>query len=76
MEICIFTSMALQLSTKKGNKSLLHYVAVNARTKATMGSVPIHMPKLVLISALVEILGIIAMIFTKTDDNNWPWLFY
>lgn len=57
--------MALQLSTKKGNKSLLHYVAVNARTKETMGSVPIHMPKLVLISALVEILGIIAMIFTK-----------
>ena len=41
----------------------------------TIESVPIHMPKLVLISALVEILGIIAMIFTKTDDNNWPWLF-
>lgn len=60
---------------KKGNNSLLHYVAVNARTKETMGSVPIHMPKLVLISALVEILGLIAMIFTKTDDNNWPWLF-
>lgn len=60
---------------KKGNNSLLHYVAVNARTKKTMGSVPIHMPKLVLISALVEILGLIAMIFTKTDDNNWPWLF-
>ena len=60
---------------KKGNSSLLHYVVVNARTKETMGSVPIHMPKLVLISALVEILGLIAMIFTKTDDNNWPWLF-
>ena len=60
---------------KKGNKSLLHYVAVNARTKETMGSVPIHMPKLFLISALVEVLGIIAMMFTKTDDNNWPWLF-
>ena len=60
---------------KKGNNSLLHYVAVNARTKKTMGSVPIHMPKLVLISALVEILGLIAMIFTKTDDNNCPWLF-
>ena len=60
---------------KKGKKSLLHYVAVNARTKETMGSVPIHMPKLFIISVLVEILGIIAMIFTKTDDNNWPWLF-
>lgn len=42
----------------KGNKKLLHYVAVNARTKETMGSVPIHMPKLFGISALVEILGI------------------
>ena len=35
----------------------LHYVAVNARTKETMGSVPIHMPKLFLVSALLEILG-------------------
>lgn len=60
---------------KKGEKSLLHYVAVNARTKETMGSVPIHKPKLFLISALVELLGLIAMIFTKTDENNWPWLF-
>ena len=60
---------------KKGDKSLLHYVAVNARTKETMGSVPIHKPKLFLISALIEVLGLIAMLFTKTDDNNWPWLF-
>lgn len=29
----------------KGDKSILHYVAVNARTKETIGSVPIHMPK-------------------------------
>ena len=60
---------------KKGDKTLLHYVAVNARTKETMGSVPIHMPKLVGISLIVELLGLIAMLFTKTDDNNWPWLF-
>ena len=59
----------------KGDKSLLHYVAVNARTKETMGSGPIHKPKLFLISALVEVLGLIAMLFTKTDDNSWPWLF-
>ena len=50
-------------------------MAVNARTTETMGSVPIHTPKLVLISVLVEVLGIIALFFTKTDDNNWPWLF-
>jgi hypothetical protein len=49
---------------------LLHYVAVNARTKETMGSVPIHMPKLFLVSFLVEILGIIAMLFVDFD-NNW-----
>ena len=60
---------------KKGDKTLLHYVAVNARTKETMGSVPIHMPKLVGISLIVELLGLIEMLFTKTDDNNWPWLF-
>lgn len=40
------------------DKKVLHYVAVNARTKETMGSVPIHMPKLLGVSALVEIIGI------------------
>ncbi|MBR1377178.1 MAG: TFIIB-type zinc ribbon-containing protein [Bacilli bacterium] len=56
----------------KGDKKILHYVAVNARTKETMGSVPIHMPKLILISILVEILGILAMMFI---DLNYDWLF-
>ena len=51
----------------KGDKKLLHYVAVNARTKETMGSVPIHMPKLFLISFLVEILGVLAMLFVDSD---------
>lgn len=64
---------------KKGNKNLLHYVAVNARTKETMGSIPIHMPKLFLISALVEILGIIAMVIASMtvtdDDSKWPLIF-
>ena len=42
---------------KKGeNNSILHYVAVNARTKETMGSVPIHMPKLFGVSCIVGIL--------------------
>jgi len=56
----------------KGDKKLLHYVAVNARTKETMGSVPIHMPKLIGISCLVEILGILAMLFVDFDYN---WFF-
>ena len=34
-----------------------------------MGSVPIHMPKLIGISILVEILGIIAMMFIDSDYN-------
>lgn len=42
---------------KKGRNDVLHYVAVNARTKETMGSVPIHMPKLIGISFLVEVLS-------------------
>lgn len=41
----------------KGKKNLMHYVAVNARTKETMGSVPINFTKLFFFSVLVEILG-------------------
>lgn len=51
----------------KGDKKLLHYVAVNARTKETMGSVPIHIPKLVFMSFLVEVAGLFAMLFVDSD---------
>ena len=56
----------------KGDKKVLHYVAVNARTKKVMGSVPIHMPKLVGMSVLIEVLGILAMILI---DFDYSWLF-
>jgi len=56
----------------KGDKKLLHYVAVNARTKETMGSVPIHIPKLLLISFIVEILGLFLMMFVESD---YSWIF-
>ena len=56
----------------KGDKKLLHYVAVNARTKETMGSVPIHMPKLFGISFIVELLGLLVILFTDFDYN---WIF-
>lgn len=56
----------------KGNTKLLHYVAVNARTQETMGSVPIHMPKLLFVSFLVEILGILLMAWV---DFDYSWLF-
>ena len=40
-----------------------------------MGSVPIHMPKLIAISALVEALGVFLMFFTADDfDGNWIFL--
>ncbi len=41
----------------KGDKKILHYVAVNARTKETMGSVPINFVKLAIVSIFVEILS-------------------
>ena len=50
----------------------MHYVAVNARTKEVMGSVPIHMPKLFLVSFIVEIIGFFAMLFVEFD---YSWLF-
>lgn len=53
----------------KGDKKLLHYVAVNARTKETMGSVPINMGKLILMSILVEILSFFAMVNIEFDGN-------
>lgn len=57
---------------EKGDKKILHYVAVNARTKETMGSVPIYMPKLIGISAIVEIFGILTMLYV---DSDYSWLF-
>jgi Adenine-specific DNA methylase containing a Zn-ribbon len=61
-------------------KNLLHYVAVNARTKETMGSVPIHFPKLLGVSAIVEIIGIILWLitmplFANSDDGDFSWIF-
>lgn len=56
-----------------GDKKILHYVAVNARTKETMGSVPINMPKLFIMSILVELLGLIAMLFVDWD-YSWAFL--
>jgi len=57
---------------EKADKKVLHYVAVNARTKETMGSVPIHMPKLFGVSCLVEVLGWLA---TLIVDFEYEWLF-
>lgn len=61
-----------QQKRKKGD--ILHYVAVNARTVETMGSVPINYFKLVVVSILVEILGILALIFAEDFDDGWIFL--
>ena len=53
----------------KGSKKILHYVAVNARTGKTMGSIPIHMPKLLGVTFILELLGLIAMLFIQFDYN-------
>lgn len=62
---------------EKGNKKILHYVAVNARTGETMGSVPINQPLLIGISVIVEIvsaiLGIVlyyTSISTRNEDSG------
>ncbi len=51
----------------KGNKKVLHYVAVNARTKETMGSVPIHMPKLIGVSCIIELASFFLTMFIDSD---------
>lgn len=58
----------------KGNQPILHYVAVNARTKETMGSVPIHIPKLFGISCFVELFGLLAMSLASDFEYNWLFL--
>lgn len=42
---------------KSGGRSLLHYVAVNARTGETMGSVPINQTRLLAASAVAQAVG-------------------
>ena len=54
----------------KGNNGLLHYVAVNARTKETMGSIPINMPKLLFVSFLIELLSGFATVQIQTEDGE------
>lgn len=59
---------------KKKNKSLLHYVAVNARTKETMGSVPINKTLLFIVSAIIEFIfgtiGIYLFMVLSYDSDN------
>ena len=42
---------------KPNGKTFLHYVAVNARTGESTGSVPLNMPKLVAVSAVIQVIS-------------------
>jgi len=55
-----------------GKKGRLHYIAVNARTKEIIGSVPLHLPKLWLVVLLIEALAVAIMLYF-----NWAfdWIF-
>ncbi|WP_228760167.1 TFIIB-type zinc ribbon-containing protein [Pseudactinotalea sp. HY158] len=44
---------------RSNGQTFLHYVAVNARTGETMGSVPINKPKLFAVSAVVQVVGMV-----------------
>jgi len=55
---------------KKGSRNLLHYVAVNGRTKETMGSVPINFMKLFLFSILVEIITFFVYISVEVENGE------
>ena len=49
----------------------LHYVAVNARTGETMGSVPMNKKKLLLISALIIIVGcLLSFLLGQVKETN------
>lgn len=65
----------------KGDKKMLHYVAVNARTGETMGSVPINKTRLLIVSAIIEIIGLLLGFWwikfwlgVDTDDDNPFWI--
>ncbi len=56
----------------RGEEKILHYVAVNGRTKEVMGSIPIYYSRLFLVSLFIEILGILVVVFI---DFEYNWLF-
>ncbi|WP_435299970.1 TFIIB-type zinc ribbon-containing protein [Timonella sp. A28] len=47
---------------KSSGQALLHYIAVNGRTGETMGSVPINTKRLLVASAIAQLIGTIAFV--------------
>lgn len=58
---------------KSGGKDLIHYVAVNARTGETMGSVPIYKPLLLFVAFLIALISY--FIFIEIDFDGDIFIF-
>ena len=65
------------LYSYQDNKNVLHYVAVNARTGETMGSVPMNKTKLAMIATLIDliVLAIVVLIIFLTNKSSFLILF-
>lgn len=62
---CYFPVWLYSYMETKKDKNLLHYVAVNGRTKKTMGSVPLNMLKLIICTVLYGIAGLSSLELIK-----------
>ena len=60
---------------KSDGKKVLHYVAANARTNKVMGSVPVHQPRLLFVSFIIEVIGFILMILTLGTIEEFALIF-
>ncbi len=58
------------LYSYQDSKKILHYVAVNARSGKTMGSIPMNKLKLTLISFLIEVLALVIAFFIAQNSNE------
>lgn len=58
-------------SNANGGKGKLHYVAVNARTRETMGSIPIDGPKVSLIFIIIEIIAGVFFLFESEHSISF-----
>lgn len=57
-------------------KGAIHYIAVNGRTKETMGSIPIYYPKLVFITGLIEALCFLITFFATRGNEDMLWIYF
>ena len=57
---------------KKKSRNVMHYVALNARTKEIIGSIPLNKTKLLIVSALVEALsGLGTFLLNENWESSW-----